>query len=557
MRRTRWVRRPISLKPQTDPESVHVDAPVISVKGMRITRGDLPICEAKKKAELAAPRGAARGWQKSAEGIVGPSSTGPKAQTSRKERSFHFDGEGDADKREEEPKFPGGGSGRNLRDKPAKASSTTAMKENTEPSTTQLMETVVERGNMKLALKRVETNDGSAGIDEMTVKELRGYLKEHWPKIKEQLLEGSYRPAAVRGAEIPKPSGGMRQLGIPTVPDRLIQQALNQVLSPIFERNFSQSSYGFRPGRSAHQAVRRAQSYVASGKRWLVDIDLEKFFDRVNHDILMSRVARRVSDKRVLLLIRRYLQAGIMQGGLVTASREGTPQGGPLSPLLSNIMLDDLDRELERRGLRFCRYADDCNIHVSSRRAGQRVLGSVRNFLERRLKLKVNLEKSAVARPWQRKFLGYSMTSHLRPRLKVARQSVKRIRDKLKESFRRGRGRRLDRFIGQELNPILRGWGNYFQLAEVEGTFEELDGWVRRKLRQMLWRQWKRSHTRATRLMQRGLAKERAWKSAANGRGSWWNSGASHMNEAFPKRYFDHLGLLSLLNHKRGVLKTT
>ncbi len=460
-------------------------------------------------------------------------------------------------KREEKLKFPGGSSGRNARDKPVKASSTTAMGGNTHPSTTQLMEAVVERSNMTLALRRVESNAGSAGVDAMEVGELRGYLKEHWPKIKEKLLEGSYQPVAVRRVEIAKPSGGMRQLGIPTVVDRLIQQALNQVLSPIFDCNFSQSSYGFRPGRSAHQALQQAQAYVASGKRWLVDIDLEKFFDRVNHDILMTRVARRVSDKRVLLLIRRYLQAGIMQDGLVRASRQGTPQGGPLSPLLSNIMLDDLDKELERRGLWFCRYADDCNIHVSSRRAGQRVLATVRSFLERRLKLKVNLEKSAVARPWQRKFLGYSMTIHLKPRLKVAGQSVNRIRDKLKESFRRGRGRRLDRFIEQELNPILRGWGNYFQLAQVEGTFEALDGWVRRKLRQMLWRQWKRSHTRATRLMQRGLDQERAWKSAANGRGSWWNSGASHMNEALPKRYFDQVGLLSLLNQKRGVLKTT
>ncbi|MDH3442728.1 MAG: group II intron reverse transcriptase/maturase [Deltaproteobacteria bacterium] len=459
-------------------------------------------------------------------------------------------------KREERPKFRGGGSGRNLRDKPAKASSTTAKKANIEPSTTRMMEAVVERSNMIRALRRVERNAGSAGEDGVEVGELRGYLKAHWPRIKEKLLEGSYQPVAVKRVEIAKPSGGMRQLGIPTVVDRLIQQALNQVLSPLFDGNFSKSSYGFRSGRSAHQAVRQAQAYVAGGRRWLVDIDLEKFFDRVNHDILMARVARRVGDKGVLLLIRRYLQAGIMEGGLVTASREGTAQGGPLSPLLSNIILDDLDKELERRGHWFCRYADDCNIHVRSRRAGQRVLASARDFLERQLKLKVNLEKSAVARPWERKFLGYSMTSHIQPRLKVARQSVKRIREKLKESFRQGKGRRLDRFIKQELTPILRGWGNYFQLAEVEGTFEELEGWVRRKLRQMLWRQWKRTHTRADRLIKRGLPAERAWKSAGNGRGSWWNAGASHMNEAFPKRYFDQLGLVSLLHQQRGVLKT-
>jgi RNA-directed DNA polymerase len=452
-------------------------------------------------------------------------------------------------KRIEKSKFKGRGSGRNLQDKPIEASNTRVTKANSDLDMTQLMERVIERENMTKALLKVERNKGSAGIDEMPTTALRTHLKTAWPKIKEQLLDGSYKPKPVRRVEIPKPgSSGVRKLGIPTVIDRLIQQALNQVLSPVFEEHFSDSSYGFRPNRSTHQAVKAAKAYVESGKRWVVDMDLEKFFDRVNHDILMSRVARKVKDRRVLLLIRKYLKSGHMQDGVVIMSDEGTPQGGPLSPLLSNILLDDLDKELEQRGLAFVRYADDCNIYVNSKRAGARVLVSVTEFLKRRLKLTVNQEKSAVARPWERKFLGYSMTHHLKPRLKVAKASVMRLRIKLKECFRKGLGRNLKRFTNEDLNPVLRGWGNYFKLAEVTGTFDELDGWIRRKCRRVLWKQWKHNRTRAVNLKKRGLKADRAQKSSVNGRGAWWNSGASHMNEAYPKRFFDELGLISLLD---------
>jgi RNA-directed DNA polymerase len=418
------------------------------------------------------------------------------------------------------------------------------------------MEAVVARENLLKAYSQVMSNKGAAGVDEMPVEQLLPYLQEQWAQIKEGLLNGAYQPQAVRCVEIPKPSGGVRQLGIPTVLDRLIQQALHQVLSPLFEPDFSESSYGFRPGRSAQQAVLAAREYAAEGRRWVVDLDLEKFFDRVNHDVLMSRLARRISDKRVLGLIRRYLQAGMMTGGVVSPRAEGTPQGGPLSPLLSNILLDELDKELERRGHKFCRYADDCNIYVRSKAAGERVMKSVTEFLASRLRLKVNAEKSAVARPWERKFLGYSMTWHKQPRLKVAPESLRRLKAKVRKIFREGRGRSLPQVI-KDLNQLLRGWIQYFRLAEVKGIFEELDGWLRRKLRCLLWRQWKRNFTRAKNLMKRGLEELRAWKSATNGRGAWWNAGASHMNEAFPKSYFDRLGLISLLDQLRKLQFST
>jgi RNA-directed DNA polymerase len=389
------------------------------------------------------------------------------------------------------------------------------------------------------------------------VEDLRAYLKEHWLRIKGELLEGRYKPQPVRGVKIPKPGGkGMRQLGIPTVVDRLIQQAVHQVLQPIFDPGFSESSYGFRPNRRAHDAVRQARRHAAEGRRWVVDIDLEKFFDRVNHDVLMARVARKVKDKRVLKLIRRYLQAGIMEGGLVSPRNEGTPQGGPLSPLLSNILLDEQDKELERRGHRFCRYADDCNIYVQSKRAAERVMESITRYLQQRLKLKVNREKSAVERPWRRKFLGYSMTRDRHPRLKVDRSSIERMKTKLKEKFSKGRGRNIERFI-KDLKPVLVGWANYFALSDVKGSFDELDGWVRRRLRCILWRQWKQPATRKRNLMKQGLEEVRAVRSAGNGRGPWWNSGASHMNEAFPKKYFDALGLVSLLDQVKRIQFTT
>ena len=416
-----------------------------------------------------------------------------------------------------------------------------------EVATTSLMEAVVERGNLKLAYQRVVENKGAAGVDQLAVSELKEHLKRHWPTIRARLLTGAYQPQPVRSVDIPKPQGGVRTLGIPTVVDRLIQQALHQVLQPMFEPTFADASYGFRPGRNAHQALRQARQYVAQGKRWVVDMDLEKFFDRVNHDLLMSKLAVKIGDARVLTLIRRYLEAGMMADGLVQPRTEGTPQGGPLSPLLSNILLTDLDRELERRGHAFCRYADDCNIYVASERAGRELLQRLTHFLAERLKLKVNAAKSAVARPWRRRFLGYSVTWHRQPKLRIAASSIERLTDKVKVLLRGARGRSLGTTI-QTLNPLLRGWAAYFKLTQTKRPLEDRDGWIRHKLRCILWRQWKRSYTRARNLMQRGLTAERAWRSATNGRGPWWNAGASHMHAAFPKSWFDYLGLVSLLD---------
>lgn len=413
-----------------------------------------------------------------------------------------------------------------------------------------LMDAVCERGNLKLAYQRVVENKGAAGVDGIGITEFKDHLKQHWPTIKVKLLAGEYMPQAVRRVDIEKPQGGTRTLGIPTLTDRMIQQALHQVLSPIFEADFSESSYGFRPGRNAHQALKAAKQYVAEGRRVVVDMDLEKFFDRVNHDLLMEKLSKKIGDGRVHCIIRRYLEAGMMAEGIVSPRTEGTPQGGPLSPLLSNILLTELDRELERRGHAFCRYADDCNIYVRSQPAGERVMASITRFLADTLKLTVNVAKSAVARPWVRKFLGYSLTWHKAPKLRIAPTSRKRLEDKVRDVLKGARGRSLAKVI-IALNPILRGWMAYFRLTEPKRVVEELDGWIRHKLRCILWRQWKRPYTRAQNLMNRGLTEERAFRSAFNQRGPWWNSGASHMNQTFPKSFFDRLGLVSLLDTMR------
>ena len=413
-------------------------------------------------------------------------------------------------------------------------------------SSQQLMEEICGRQNCQQALARVKRNKGSAGIDGMTVEQLPDYLKQHWPTIREQLLSGSYRPQAVRRVEIPKPDGGMRQLGIPTVLDRFIQQAVMQVLQRRWDQTFSAHSYGFRPGRSAHQAIAKAQQYIAEGYSWVVDLDLEKFFDRVNHDKLMAKLARRISDKRLLKLIRAFLRAGVMEGGLVSPVDEGTPQGGPLSPLLSNIVLDEMDQELERRGHRFVRYADDCNIYVRSQRAGERVMKSVSKFITKKLKLKVNEQKSAVARPRQRKFLGFSFTWQRDPKRRLAPKAIARFKQRVRELTRRTRGVKVETMIVQ-LSRYLMGWRGYFGFCQTPTVLRSLEEWLRRRLRSVVWKQWKYARVRFAELSKRGVGKDLAAQTAGSAHGPWRLSNSPALTIALPNAYFASLGLTPLV----------
>src|SRR6266498_628878 len=400
--------------------------------------------------------------------------------------------------------------------------SSSAVSEPERPANTRrIMEDVCERANLKEALRQVRSNKGSACVDGMTVDQLGGYLKQHWPAIREQLLNGTYEPKPVRRVEIPKPDGGgVRKLGIPTVLDRFIQQAVMQVLQKRWNPTFSQHSYGFRPRRSAHHAVAQAQQYIAAGYSWVIDLDLEKFFDRVNHDKLMGQIAKRVEDKRLLKLIRAFLNAGVMENGLVSPSVEGTPQGGPLSPLLSNLVLDELDRELERRGHRFVRYADDCNIYVRSERAGQRVMESVTRFITQHLKLKVNEAKSAVARPQERKFLGFSFTAGPDIKRRIAPKALLRCKQRVRELTRRTRGISLQQMT-KELASYLRGWKSYFGFSQTPSVLQKLEAWMRRRLRSVIWKQWKRSKVRYVRLRQRNIGHDLAAQTAGSPHGPW------------------------------------
>jgi RNA-directed DNA polymerase len=408
-----------------------------------------------------------------------------------------------------------------------------------------LLEQVLERENMLQALHRVERNQGAPGIDGMTVKDLRQYVKENWAHTKETLLEGTYKPSPVRRVELPKPGGGIRLLGIPTVVDRLIQQALNQVLTLIFDPNFSPYSYGFRTGKKGHDAVRQARDYIQQGYKVVVDTDLSKFFDRVNHDMLMSRVARKVKDKRVLKLTRAYLEAGVLQGGVVIKSEEGVQQGGPMSPLLANIMLDDFDKELTRRGHKFVRYADDTNIYVKSFRAGRRVMDSITKYLEGKLRLVVNLEKSAVDRPWKRKFLGFSFYTGKEIGIRLAPKTIERLREKIRELTQRKTPIPMKERV-KELSQYLMGWMGYYALANAKSILGQMDQWIRHRLRMCVWKQWKRVRTRIREFRAHGAPEWMALGYANTRKGPW--AASLLLNSVLTKEYWQKLGLMSLMD---------
>jgi RNA-directed DNA polymerase len=414
-------------------------------------------------------------------------------------------------------------------------------------STDRLMEEVCERENLKEALRRVKANKGSAGVDGITINGITDYLKQHWPAIRARLLNGTYEPKPVRRVEIPKPDGGVRKLGIPTVLDRFIQQAVLQVLQRRWDRTFSQHNYGFRPGRSAHHAVAQAQRYVADGYGWVVDLDLEKFFDRVNHDRLMGRVAQRVEDRRLLKLIRAFLNAGVMENGLVSPSVEGTPQGGPLSPLLSNLVLDELDWELERRGHRFVRYADDSNIYVRTERAGHRVMESLTRFITHTLKLKVNEAKSAVARPQERTFLGFSFTADREVKRTIAPKALERFKARVRAITRRAKGVSIETTIA-ELAPYMRGWRGYFGFCETPEALVYLTRWVRLRLRAALWRQWRTPRRRRAALLELGVRPQLASNTAGSGRGPWYLARAKALSVGLSNAHFISLGLPTLID---------
>jgi RNA-directed DNA polymerase len=416
-----------------------------------------------------------------------------------------------------------------------------------------MLEQLLSRENLLEALKRVEANKGSHGVDGMSVKLLREHIKQYWLTIRQAIEEGTYQPNPVRRVEIPKPNGGgVRMLGIPTVTDRMLQQAIAQVLTPLFDPQFSEHSYGFRPKRRGHDAVRKAKEFMKEGYRFVVDLDLEKFFDRVNHDRLMMKIAEKVEDKKVLLLIRKYLQSGVMENGIVKPTSEGAPQGGPLSPLLSNVVLDELDKELEKRGHRFVRYADDCNIYVKTKRAGERVKASVTQFIETKLKLKVNQAKSAVDRPWKRKFLGFSFSVNKEPKVRIAKQSLQKAQAKIREITSRRKSMKMDERI-KELNQYLIGWCGYFSLADTPSVFQGMDEWIRRRLRMCLWKQWKKPKTKVKRLLSLGVPKDKAFEWGNTRKGYWRIACSPILHRTLDNQYWKSNGLKSLMDRYNSL----